>query len=83
MIYANKFDVARKRKHWLLQPILCLAVFVDPFQGLAERQSNRIARRRCIFASFGALSLARFVSCCAKSHQNLSKMHSPAGAMQF
>ena len=51
--------------------------------GLAERESNRIARRQCIFASFGVLSLARLVSCFAKSHQNLSKMHSPAGASSF
>ena len=50
---------------------------------LAERESNRIARRRCIFASFGVLSLARLISCFAKSHQNLSKMHSPAGASSF
>ena len=27
---------------------------------LAEREPNRIARRRCIFASFGVLSLARW-----------------------
>ena len=59
------------------------ALFVIACVILAEREPNRIARRRCIFASFGALSLARFVSCCAKSHQNLSKMHSPAGATQF
>ena len=50
---------------------------------IAERESNRIARRRCIFASFGVLSLARLISCFAKSHQNLSKMHSPAGASSF
>ena len=51
--------------------------------GIAEREPNRIARRRCIFASFGALLLARLVSCFAKSHQNLSKMHSPTGASSF
>ena len=50
---------------------------------VAEREPNRIARRRCIFASFGVLSLARFQYSFAKSHQNLSKMHSPAGASSF
>ena len=30
---------------------------------LAVRESNRIARGRCIYASFGVLLLARLVSC--------------------
>jgi len=65
----------------------CLLVGLNRFgchnHRLAERESNRIARRRCIFASSGELWLARLVSCFAKSHQNLSKMHSPAGASSF
>ena len=62
-----------------------LVILLHLFQNtaIAERESNRIARRRCIFASSGALLLARLVSCFAKSHQNLSKMHSPAGASSF
>ena len=50
---------------------------------VAVRKSNRIARGRCIYASFGVLSLARLVSCFAKSHQNPSKMHSLSGASSF
>ena len=50
---------------------------------LAEREPNRIARRRCIFASFAKAHLARLVSCFGSLSQNLSKMHSPAGATQF
>ncbi|MBP3394839.1 MAG: DMT family transporter [Lentisphaeria bacterium] len=63
---------------WIFLALTLLGVL-----GIAEREPNRIARRRCIFASFGALLLARLVSCFAKSHQNLSKMHSPAGASSF
>ena len=50
---------------------------------LAERESNRIARGRFIFASFGVFLLARLVSCFAKPHQNLSKMYPPSGASSF
>ena len=55
----------------------------SPHFRVAARESNRIARGRFIFASFGVLLLARLVSCFAKSHQNLSKMHSPSGASSF
>ena len=63
---------------WIFLAMTLLGVL-----GIAEREPNRIARRRCIFASFSVLFLARFVSCFAKSHQNLSKMHSPTGASSF
>ena len=53
------------------------------FVTLAVRESNLIASRRLIYASFGVISLARLIPCFAKSHQNPSKINSPWGAKQF
>ena len=53
------------------------------YECLAVRESNIIASRWLIFASFGVISLARLIPCFAKSHQNPSKINSPWGAKQF
>ena len=44
---------------------------------LAVRESNLIASRQLLFASFGVLLLARLIPCFAKSHQNPSKINLP------
>ena len=79
----------RNQRWWALNFLYCAHGYIGNIDfcasdvWVAEREPNRIARRRCIFASFGVLSLARLISCFAKSHQNLSKMHSPAGVSSF
>ena len=48
------------------------------FRALADIKPDAL-----IVGDIGVLSLARFQYSFAKSHQNLSKMHSPAGASSF